>query len=169
MFRASQRGERIDDAETIWGARAIVRGQPPGRYDADEIRAKPFTSGHTSRQWGRMIRHQGRCMILPRFYHHSQSTHAAPPVRRTSRKSIIRRDLRPVCPAGFELQPLAPECRGVAWALHRGCVGIPWQPFPRIGLSWSAHWGCRGLTSQSLPILGLDEGGSAAAPPRRRS
>ena len=27
----------------------------------------------------------------------------------------------------------------------------------------------RGIIPQSLPILGLDEGGSAAAPPRRRS
>ena len=37
--------------------REIVRGQPPGRYDVDEIRAEPFPSGHTSRQWGRLIRH----------------------------------------------------------------------------------------------------------------
>jgi hypothetical protein len=35
----------------------IVQGQPPGRYDVDEIRADPFPSGHTSRSWGRMIRH----------------------------------------------------------------------------------------------------------------
>ena len=35
----------------------FVRRQPPGRYDVDEIRADPFPSGHTSRQWGRMIRH----------------------------------------------------------------------------------------------------------------
>jgi hypothetical protein len=34
-----------------------VQGQPTGRYDVDEIRAEPFRSGHTSRQWGRMIRH----------------------------------------------------------------------------------------------------------------
>ena len=57
MFRVSQRGEGIDDAETIGGAREIVRGRPPGRYDVDEIRAEPFPSGHTSRSWGRMIRH----------------------------------------------------------------------------------------------------------------
>ena len=35
----------------------FVSRQPPGRYDVDEIRADPFPSGHTSRQWGRMIRH----------------------------------------------------------------------------------------------------------------
>ena len=49
MFRVSHHGEGIDDAETIEGARGIVRGQPPGRYDVDEIRADPFPSGNTSR------------------------------------------------------------------------------------------------------------------------
>jgi hypothetical protein len=44
MFRVSHRGEGIDDADTIQGAREIVRGQPPGRYDIDEIRAEPFAS-----------------------------------------------------------------------------------------------------------------------------
>jgi hypothetical protein len=29
-----------------------VQGQPPGRYDVEEIRAEPVRSGHTSRQWG---------------------------------------------------------------------------------------------------------------------
>jgi hypothetical protein len=29
----------------------------PGRYEVDEIRAEPFVSGHTSRSWGRMLRH----------------------------------------------------------------------------------------------------------------
>ena len=57
MFRVSHRGEGIDDADTIEGARGIVRGEPPGRYDVDEIRGEPFPSGHTSRSWGRMIRH----------------------------------------------------------------------------------------------------------------
>jgi hypothetical protein len=47
-----------DDADTIEGARRFVQGQVPGWYDVDEIRADPFASGHTSRQWGRMIRHQ---------------------------------------------------------------------------------------------------------------
>jgi hypothetical protein len=35
----------IDDADTIEGARGIVRGQSPGRYDVDEIRAEPFPWG----------------------------------------------------------------------------------------------------------------------------
>jgi hypothetical protein len=55
MFRVSQRGEGIDDADTIDGAREIVQCQSPGRYDVDEIRAKPFPSGYTSRfsaAWG---------------------------------------------------------------------------------------------------------------------
>jgi hypothetical protein len=59
MFRVGHRGEGIDGADTIEGARRVVRGQPPGRYDVDEIRADPFPSGHTSRSWGRMVRHAG--------------------------------------------------------------------------------------------------------------
>jgi hypothetical protein len=57
VFRVSHQGEGIDDADIIDGARSIVRGQPPGRYDVDEIRSEPMPSGHTSRQWGRLIRH----------------------------------------------------------------------------------------------------------------
>jgi hypothetical protein len=57
MFRVSHRGEGIDDADTLEGARGAVRGQSTGRYDVDEIRTEPFHSGHTSRQWGRLIRH----------------------------------------------------------------------------------------------------------------
>jgi hypothetical protein len=57
MFRVSRRGDGIDDADTIESAREIVRGQPTGQFDVDEIRAEPFPSGHTSRSWGRMIRH----------------------------------------------------------------------------------------------------------------
>ncbi len=45
MFRVSQRGDGIDDADTIDGAREIVRRQPPGCYDVDETRAEPFPSG----------------------------------------------------------------------------------------------------------------------------
>ena len=57
MFRVSYPGEGIDDANTLEGPRGIVRGQSPGRYDVDEIRAESLASGHTSRQWGRLIRH----------------------------------------------------------------------------------------------------------------
>jgi hypothetical protein len=56
MFRVSHEGEGIADADTIESARRVVQGQPPGRYDVDEIRADPCASGHTSRRWGRMIR-----------------------------------------------------------------------------------------------------------------
>jgi hypothetical protein len=52
----SHRGEGIDDANAIEGDRGIVRSQPPGRYDVDEIRPEPFPSGHTSRQSDRLIR-----------------------------------------------------------------------------------------------------------------
>jgi hypothetical protein len=52
-----QRGEGIDDADTIDGAREIVRRGLPDRNDVDEIQADPFPSGHISRLWGRMIRH----------------------------------------------------------------------------------------------------------------
>ena len=58
MFRVSHKGEGIEDAASIEGVREIVRGQTAGRYDVEEIRAEPFPSGHTSRSWGRMIRHQ---------------------------------------------------------------------------------------------------------------
>jgi hypothetical protein len=57
LFRVSQGGEGIDDADTIEGAREIARGQPTGRYDLDEIRADPFPSGYTSLSWCRIIRH----------------------------------------------------------------------------------------------------------------
>ena len=57
MLRVSRQSEAIDDADNIEGARVIVRDQPPGRYEVAEIRAEPFASGHTSRSWGRLIRH----------------------------------------------------------------------------------------------------------------
>jgi hypothetical protein len=58
MFRVGHRDEELDDSNTIEGTRQIDQGEPPGRYDVDEIRAKPFPSGQTSRQWGRLIRHR---------------------------------------------------------------------------------------------------------------
>jgi hypothetical protein len=57
MFRVNHRREGTDDARTIGGVREIVGGQAPGGYDVDEIRAEPLPSGHTSRSWGRVIRH----------------------------------------------------------------------------------------------------------------
>jgi len=52
MFRVSQNGERIDDSDTIEGARQIVVGQSPGRYDLDGIRREPFPAGHTADRGG---------------------------------------------------------------------------------------------------------------------
>ena len=52
MFRVSQRGEGIDDADTIEGGREIVPGQPTmGRFDLCEVRdeARRFRSQQTSR------------------------------------------------------------------------------------------------------------------------
>jgi len=45
MFRVGHKGEGINDAETIEGARQVVRCQSPGRYEVDEIGAEPFPSG----------------------------------------------------------------------------------------------------------------------------
>jgi hypothetical protein len=50
MFRVSHQGEGIADADTIEGARKVVRGQPAGWYGVDEIRAATFPSGHRLRQ-----------------------------------------------------------------------------------------------------------------------
>ena len=57
MFRINHRGEGIDDSDSLEGAWEIVQSGQPGRYDVDEIQAAPFPSGHTSRAWGRLIRH----------------------------------------------------------------------------------------------------------------
>jgi hypothetical protein len=40
MFRVGHRGDGIEYADTIEGAREIVQGQPPGGYDVDEIRTR---------------------------------------------------------------------------------------------------------------------------------
>jgi hypothetical protein len=57
MFQVSQNGARIGYAGSIEGAREIVRCEPLGRYDVDEISAEPFASGLRSRRWGHLIRH----------------------------------------------------------------------------------------------------------------
>ena len=66
MFRVTHKGEGLDDADTIEGAREIVRGEHPGRYDVDEISAEPFASGLRSRRWGHLIRQpDGRVEDVP--------------------------------------------------------------------------------------------------------
>jgi hypothetical protein len=57
MFRVGQKGEGLDDADTIEGAREIVQDEPPGRYDVDEISAEPLPAGHTSRRRGVAVKH----------------------------------------------------------------------------------------------------------------
>jgi hypothetical protein len=41
MFRVSQQGEGIDDADTIEGARDIVRGEQPGNDGSIRIPSAP--------------------------------------------------------------------------------------------------------------------------------
>jgi hypothetical protein len=65
VFRVSHPGERINEGDTIEGIREIVRCEPAGRYDVDEIRAAPFPSGHTSVQMGRLIRHPDKQRATP--------------------------------------------------------------------------------------------------------
>ena len=56
MFRISH-GDWGVDSETLERAREVLRGEKPGRFQVDEIRADPFPSGHTSMAWGSLIRH----------------------------------------------------------------------------------------------------------------
>jgi hypothetical protein len=54
------------DADTLDQAREALQRKNPGRYDVYEIRAEPFPSDLTSRQWGRLIRHpDGRVVDEP--------------------------------------------------------------------------------------------------------
>lgn len=49
--------------------RETPRGEEPGLYRVDEIRADSFLSGHTSRAWGRLIRHaDGRVEDEPNLW-----------------------------------------------------------------------------------------------------
>jgi len=57
MFRVRHNDVWIGYSGSIGGAREIVRCEPPGRYDVDEVRADPFASGITSTRWGHLIRH----------------------------------------------------------------------------------------------------------------
>jgi hypothetical protein len=56
MFRVRRNSVWIGYAGSIGGAREIVRCEPAGCYDVDEVRADPVLSGIRSRQWGRLIR-----------------------------------------------------------------------------------------------------------------
>jgi len=57
MFRVRHNELWIGYSGSIGGAREIVRCEPPGRYDVDEIRADSCASGITATPWGHLIRH----------------------------------------------------------------------------------------------------------------
>jgi hypothetical protein len=65
VVRVGHEGEVIDDADTIEGARGIVRGQPAGRYNVDEISSDLLPSGHTNRRWGVESKHLDATAELP--------------------------------------------------------------------------------------------------------
>ena len=56
MFRIS-RGDWGFDSDTMEQARELLRGEKPDLFHVDEIRADPFPCSHTSRAWGKLIRH----------------------------------------------------------------------------------------------------------------
>jgi hypothetical protein len=66
MFRVSRNNTIGGDADTLDGAREIVRQQEPGPYHIDEITRDPLPSGHTSRRWGVGIKKaDGSVMLEP--------------------------------------------------------------------------------------------------------
>jgi hypothetical protein len=66
MFQVSRGGAIAGDADTLEGAREILRQQRPGQYAIDQISAGPLPSGRTSKQWGVGIKQSdGSVMLLP--------------------------------------------------------------------------------------------------------
>ena len=57
MFRVTNRGKEIGNAESIEDVRRIVEGQPAGRYDVDERPSDRFPDGDNWLAWGHLIRH----------------------------------------------------------------------------------------------------------------
>jgi hypothetical protein len=55
MFRIS-RGDSGFDSDTLEKVREVLRGEKPGRFHVDEIRAEKFTSAHTYSACGRLIK-----------------------------------------------------------------------------------------------------------------
>ena len=60
MFRVTNRGKEIGNAESIEDVRRIVEGQPAGRYDVDERPSDRFPDGDKWLAWGHLIRHADR-------------------------------------------------------------------------------------------------------------
>jgi hypothetical protein len=56
MFRVSQNGETIGDADTLEGAREIVQAREPGCFEVDELYVELSGSVAPPRRWGRMFR-----------------------------------------------------------------------------------------------------------------
>jgi hypothetical protein len=57
MFRVSRDGnEPIVNLDTLERIVPEIRALPPGLWHIDEVPAKAFPSGHTSRRWGVGIR-----------------------------------------------------------------------------------------------------------------
>ena len=67
MFRISRNGqEPIVNADTVEEIEPVIRASEPGCYHVDELPAKPFPSGHTSRRWGIGIKKaDGEVVIEP--------------------------------------------------------------------------------------------------------
>jgi hypothetical protein len=55
MFRVSRNDdveEPVINVDTVAQNASAIRSQPPGRWQIDELAAKPFPSGDTARRWG---------------------------------------------------------------------------------------------------------------------
>ena len=58
------KGEMLSDADSIEHLKGILGYLDPGRYTVDQIAAHPLPSGHTSRRWGSVTRHDNGRVIL---------------------------------------------------------------------------------------------------------
>jgi hypothetical protein len=67
MFRIRKNGqEPIVTVDAVEQIESVIRLLKPGRWQIDELPAKPFPSGHTSRRWGVGIkRSDGSVVIEP--------------------------------------------------------------------------------------------------------
>jgi hypothetical protein len=58
IYRVTHPGcDEITDIGSVEAIDRVIRSEEPGRYHVDQIGTEPLLSGHTSRSWGRMIRH----------------------------------------------------------------------------------------------------------------
>jgi hypothetical protein len=66
MFHVTCKGVLIGYSGSIEGARVIVRFEPPGCYEVDEIRADQSQFGITQRHWGILVAHSdGQVEVQP--------------------------------------------------------------------------------------------------------